>query len=202
MAECVDNIEVRAFHPQNPSWPDHTLVQLYTWIREDATPTIFWRDGKPLPLNLFIRFLTDPGRVLFLPLLRVEGEEPTLDSIIGMFWLDCIEPPHAEAHFWIRKKHWWHNRPVLAAWKILAVIFAESPPLHLVVCRTNANNRIGVKFIKKMGAHIMGEIPLWYTHGEKHHSALLAYLTRADVEARVGREANDAGANIGLASVL
>lgn len=180
---CEDNIRVFTYSPYDPRWPAQTLVQLYQWMQEDHVPSIFWRDGNPLTLNNFIRLATDPGRVVVLPVLCPHlPEEMTLDDVIGMVWVDEIELPHAEVHFWVRKKHWWRHRPLRAARKVLEMLFAETPALQLLICRPNKSNAIGVKFMKQLGVHIVGELPRWYKHGETYHSALLGYVTRADVE--------------------
>jgi RimJ/RimL family protein N-acetyltransferase len=177
------DIRALIYSPYDPYWPSHTLVQLYHWMQEDRIPAIFWRDGRPQAMNNFIRFATEPGRVVVLPLLCTE-KVPTLDDVIGMVWVDEIELPHAEIHFWVRKKHWWRRRPQRAAHAVLEKLFADTPALHTLICRTNKDNPIGVKFMQQSGAHVVGELPNWYKHGETYHAAILGYISRNDVEER------------------
>jgi RimJ/RimL family protein N-acetyltransferase len=177
--EHKEEITVWTYSPYDRRWPDDTLVRIFCWFQEDRISPMFWQDGMAPSFNTFIRMLTDPGRVVFFPMLHTEVM--TLDSIIGMVWVDAIEFPHAEVHFWVRKKHWWKQRPLHAARKVLALIFAESPALQLLICRPNSHNTIGMKFMKKLGVRIVGEIPNWYCHGEVYHPMTLGYIPREDI---------------------
>lgn len=184
-AGASDDIQVWLF--TDDRWPPQTLVQLYAFMQADRVPSSFWRDGIPLSLNAFVRWLTEPGRYVFLPVLCSDAESTTLDQIIGMALVDEIELPKAAIHFWVRKKFWWRRRPLAAARKALALVFREMPGLQLLTCRMNSHNRLGVKFMKQVGVRIIGEIPNWYKHGDIYHPATFGYIPRADVEQEVLR---------------
>ena len=185
-AECEQRVDL---HPEiqvwlytEDRWPPQTLVQLYQWMQEDHLPTIFWRNGIPHSLNLFIRWTTEPGRLIFFPTYASDPTAITLDSIIGMCWFDEIEMPRAAVHFWIRKKYWWGRRGLLAAKKILPLIFAELPELQILTCRVNSDNRLALKFMKQVGVRVIGSIPNWYNHQGTLHGATFGYIPREDVE--------------------
>lgn len=183
MDAASDDIRIWLF---DENWPPQTLVQLYIFMQTDRLPKIFWRDGIPLSLNAFIRWVTEPGRYVLLPVLCPDPESMTLEQVMGMCWIDEVESTKAVVHFWIRKKFWWKRRPLAAARKILSRIFSELPELQLLICRVNSDNRTGIKFMRQVGVRILGEIPNWFKHGDTYHSMTFGYIPRADVELELG----------------
>lgn len=174
----MDEIVVHPYTEQ--TWPEETLLHLYQFMQESPPASVFWRDGTPLPLVRFIQWLAEPGKMLFIPMVK----DPDLgwDAIIGFCLVDEIDAQlhRAAVHFWVRKKWWWKRRPQRAAAMILQLLFTETP-LQVLVCRLNSANRLGLKFMQQIGMHIAGEIPDWYKHGETYYPATMGYIHRNEV---------------------
>ncbi len=175
-------IQVWAYTNHVEQWPEQTMAQIYTFMRSDHLPPLFWRDGIPHSLNQFICWTSDPTRIVLIVTCCEEITTLTLDHIMGLCWLDEIEGPHAAVHFWVRKKFWWGKRPHIAAQKVLQLVFQQMPWLYLLTCRVNSQNRLALKFMQQIGARIVGEIPDWYQHGETRYAATFGYLPRMSLE--------------------
>ena len=182
---CSDP-EIRVWAYSEDQWPPQTLAYIYTLMVDENLPAVFWHGGVTPSLNAFIRFYSDSSRMLFFPMLHEDKESINFDHIIGMAWIDEVELHRAAAHFWIRKSFrtksaWRKNIPLRTANAVLSTIFLGAPTLQVLLCRMNKSNHVGVGFMKRIGVHLMGEIPRWYKNEEQYHDAVIGYILREDI---------------------
>lgn len=164
----------------------HPDALLYLWQRVEAshlTPLV-WADGKPMPLNQFIRFYTPGnGRLLFLPTYQPEGTEFSWQSVMGMIWVDEITVGHRAFGHYMFFPEWWGGWPQASIRKTLDThLFAPPLSLRLILCQGNATNTISLALWKRLGIRIIGEIPNWYKHGDEYHAATVGYILAPEID--------------------
>ncbi len=178
------NIHVLVYN--EAQWPSQTLAHVYALMEAEHLPPAFWHDGAMPSLNAFIRWYSDPGRVLFFPIWSEEKAEMEFQNIMGMGWVDEIKSHRASAHFWVRQSYrtklaWRQDIPLRAARTVLSTIFTTAPTLQTLLCHMNVENHKGVGFMKRLGVHMLGEIPRWYYYAGNYYNALVGYILREDV---------------------
>jgi len=135
-----------------------------------------WRTGVPVTLNEWIRWFSADHRLVILPVEIREDQVPTVQDILGILWLDDIDNFCASAHFWFRKQGQMCRKPLRAGARALDFVFT-SLSFQVLWCKLNAQNHVAVKLAKHIGFQIIGEIPLWYGHGETRYAATIGHLT-------------------------
>ena|SRR5438132_5227569 len=178
----ADSQQVRVVYFVEDQFPPQTLAYLWQRMLDDhqrhPNPHLF-TTGKPPGLNQFIRGFSAQAQVILLLALAVpENTEPQLEHCIGFIWLDHVEVAHkADAHFTFFRDAW-GGLPLAAVREGLRLVFAPPLDLQVIVCRMNAQNTLGVNFMKRLGVQMVGTIPGWYQDADGLHAAVMGYIER------------------------
>lgn len=167
-------ILVGVFREQD--WPQETLAVLWNHAIQDQPQSLMWRTGTPVTLNEWIRWFSADHRLVVLPVEKPADGAPTVQDILGIVWLDDIDHGCASGHFWFRKQGMMCRKPLRAGLKALEFAFTTLS-FQVLWCKLNANNHVAVKFAQRLGFTMLGEIPLWYGHGDVRYPAAIGYLT-------------------------
>lgn len=164
---------LRAYLYLEHEWPPETLAFLWDCARKDHPQSLMWRAGTPDSLNGWIQWFSP--RIVIFPVEHLADSKPTVENILGMAWVDEIDHPRGVAHFWFRKQGFC-RKLLFASAQALELGFSKLQ-FQVLGCRPNAENKVSVKFARKLGFQMLGEIPLWHGHGETRYPASIGYLT-------------------------
>lgn len=179
--EVTKNIQVLLY--REDSFPPGTLAYLWQKMEEENPTKFLFADGKRFTLNEFIRFF-DGEKLLFLPLLVPEGEEPQLEHVVGIIWCDQIVRHRCHAHWVFWKRFWGKGRTVIACRLALSQLFALplQPPIEILLASAHSENTYAFSLWERMGVHISpDEIPDWFIHEDgTRHAARFGYFLKSD----------------------
>lgn len=165
----------------NGAWtlPDTTVMQLWDRMEKDGTAKVVFYSGSvngPWSLVSFLKrldisahFLTHGGK------------------IIGMTWLTDIASGRAFAHFCFFREAWGNGLALEAGKKSLEYWFGQAyengkPIFHTIAGATPDVYEHAVRFVGKLGGHIIGTIPgmLFDVYNQRSMGATYSYFAREE----------------------
>lgn len=174
----LTSLSIQPYIFREQEWPQDTLTWLWTYAMQDRENSLLWREGTPLTLNQWIRWFTDPERLVILPVQMPSNRGLTVHDVMGMAWVDEVDHARGTAHFWFRQQPG-TCRPALRAGIAILDLLFDSLKFAVLICRLNPENKVAVKCAKYVGFQMIGDIPGWYTHGETRFPARIGYMTAA-----------------------
>jgi len=135
---------------------DAYLHWLWARFEEEGTAEKVWLVGEVAGGDAFVEYMRMPGN---LPIFffEVANHKP-----LGMAWLNGISGNHAFVHHALLKASWGRLTDSIAhaAFRYWFGMTADQNGiLDVIIGQTPSNNRKAVKFLKRVGFTVIGEIP-------------------------------------------
>lgn len=157
-----------------PTFKDSEIMGFYARMEEEGTaPTVF-SDGTINNALDFLAVMKSSLNMLFI--IFVDGEQS------GVMWLNRFEARFARLHFCLFSNQWGKNsipigtevRRIVMNWKDKEGNYLYDLLLGIIP----SSNRVAIRYVKKCGGVIQGEIPNTAIEKGKSVSGTVIYYKR------------------------
>ena len=155
---------------------DSKIMGMYDRMVSDGTADYVFEDGE---IRNREGFLESMKSTCSLYILLSDTSE-----VLAIAWLNRFEGRTARFHFCAFKTAWGGNTVYMGQFicrEILAYTYNDGSYIFdTLIGRIPSNNSIGVAYLKRLGAHFLGEIPKghWNEKKKKSESCHVIYMNR------------------------
>lgn len=161
-----------------PTLTDPQIAGLFERLKEEGLldPILYSDDVGKITRRSFVEFFKAHGKVFWLVIFD--------DKLAGLVWLDDFGHRTARMHFcffkWLTKTRLTVQVARELLWQLLDMKFNRGVSLRVIRGETPAFNKLALRFIRKVGLEVVGEIP----HAAYRHSTdtscpmIISYITK------------------------
>lgn len=160
-------IEILPYTELNGAWslPDTAMAGIWQQLVEDGTAKIVFSEGEVTNAQEFITLCKNPAN---LPAIVYVDKECS-----GLGWVNGIHKDKAFAHYAFFKSSWGHHTEGMAK-ALLDYWFQDLFPFNMLIGQTPVWNRKAVRFLKRIGFAVLGELP----GTPKSHGMVISYYLK------------------------
>lgn len=171
-------VEILPYVELNGAWslPDTKMAGIWDQLVRDGTAKIVFSDGEVSTSQEFITLCKSPAN---LPAIVYVDKECS-----GIGWINGLHKDRGFAHYAFFKSQWGLNTEGMARALINYWLYTDLPdgspafPLNMLIGQTPVWNRKAVRFLKRIGFTVVGELPAT----PNGHGVVISYLLKESKE--------------------